>query len=251
MPCLKLRRKIGLFHIGQIDFHLPPRLCVSWLWFFARRHFQDEPAVRETLQTALKVPVALNRLARHQLDSAAAKPDVILGPKQFTVQPWGGNLQRISTARYGILHVQDDGNLAAHIGAILVGHAFWFVDGDSQGPGFASAPQFSLHQFESMSCGHAAGNFANFVEVSRHNNLVIIVSEPFAPRSGFFPAGPETRVRTHSAEVAALEQTSHRFRFRQSAPSKKLRSKIKWAIRPLVRSPIWGLPPLKQSTQTA
>src|SRR6266481_933286 len=205
MPCLKLRRKIGLLYVDQIDFHLPPRLCVSWLWLFARRHFQGEPAVRETLQTSFEIPAALHGLARHQPHFAATKPGVILGPNQLAVQSRRGNLQRISSARYGILHVQDDRNLAAHVGAILVGHAFWFVDGDSQGPGFASAPQFSLHQFEPMSCGHTAGNFANFVEVNRHNNLVIVVSEPFAPRSGFFlPAGPEARVRTRSPRPAAL-----------------------------------------------
>src|SRR5215470_15637659 len=140
---------------------------------------QRQAAFAKTLQTSLKVPIAVYRFSRHQLDTAAREPFIITGPRQLTIKAWRRDLQHICPAGHSIFDIKDRSELTTEGGTVLVRNPGWLVNEDPKHAAFAAAPKFNLDHFQPTGDGYAIGNTAHSVFVERHESKRV---RSFAPR---------------------------------------------------------------------
>src|SRR5271165_2139024 len=84
---LKLGHEVGLLHIGQLDIDFRTVLDrFELLALLAARQFEVDAAIAQPLHPTFKMPVAVDRIARHQLHQAAAEAFELRRLRQLAVQ---------------------------------------------------------------------------------------------------------------------------------------------------------------------
>src|SRR5450631_1744732 len=116
---LELGNEIGSLHIRQLDLDCGAcRDFLMLLTLLAAREFQTQPSVLKCFQASFKMPIAVDRIARHQLHQAASETRKVCGFRKLAVQPRRRNFQRVGRARNRVFHIENGSGLTAEIRAI-------------------------------------------------------------------------------------------------------------------------------------
>src|SRR5438132_2480762 len=132
MPLLNLCDQIGLFDVGESD--VDGRfghglLCLAFL--FDGRKVDRQYAVGELCQTALPLPVAVDRCEGLKLDQTALKPGEVFGPEELSLQTGRGDFEGVLGPWHQVFYVEYGAKILRKQRAILVGNAGEHLDWDA------------------------------------------------------------------------------------------------------------------------
>src|SRR6516164_1341439 len=157
---LKLGNEVGLFHVGQINLQLCARFYrLVFLVLLATGQLEAETTVVKRLQASLKMPVAIDRNARHKLHPTAGEALEVGRLGQLPIQPRRRHFQGVGTTRHGIFDIKDRSHFAAEVRAIVVSHSPRFVDVDAQHAGLSATAQLHLDHFQTAGLRYPLGDF--------------------------------------------------------------------------------------------
>jgi hypothetical protein len=129
---LNLGDQIGLFDVGQsdVDGRFGRRLfCLALL--FDGRKVDRQYAVGELCQTALPLPVLVNRCEGLKLDQTALKPGEVFGPEELSFQTGRGDLEGVLGPWDQVFYVEYGAKILRKLRAILVSNTGEHLDRDA------------------------------------------------------------------------------------------------------------------------
>src|ERR1700733_6340625 len=198
---LDLRDQLRLLNVGDRYFHRVHTGLPALAVLLYRRKVESDHLAATSRQPALPMPVVADRLECLDLDQAAGKTLKLFRCGQFSIQARRADFERVFRTWNQIFHVQQDTEVAAEFGAVLMcdagkmfdAHpslyqAFWkpffaggygrfqlrtflciFFKRDAKDSFLVPSAEFSTPSIQPVRSGGSRGCPPDFVQHSRHS----------------------------------------------------------------------------------
>src|SRR3974377_1006295 len=166
------------------------------------------------------MPVAVDRVARHQLHHAPAEALELCRLRELSVQTGRGHLQGVRPTWYRVFDVEDRPHFPAKVRAVVVGHSTRLVNLNPQHPGLTPAAE---PHFDPFQAAGAPPPLSNLLDLAQPRHLL--------PPSG-------------RQQPSATRPTGSQYRLDSPTASGLKVGIIKWALAHRCASPSMpGFPP--------